>query len=281
MPFIVVLADPDDRGALLIVRALRRRGAPVVLVSTNQLLLAPVWVHDPLGASRIVLGNGLELTDRSIGVVFCRIRGVDPPQFLRASARDRIYAQGEFFALIMSWLARLGERVHNRPHPGNLHGIRCSLLEDMLKSAQCSITPHGFAAASHARQLPQRGGPIGDYRPWYSHLDAEPADGSSMPGSALAGGPGMRLPTLADGRFWNVALIGDRVIGAELPAAAQSLAIRLAHERELTFAAVEIFELADGSFGHGTVDPLPPLDHEAQVNAAADLLTRALSQGVR
>ncbi|MEZ5864490.1 MAG: hypothetical protein R3D25_10660 [Geminicoccaceae bacterium] len=87
MPLAVVLADPGDRGALLIARALQRRGVPLALVPVDQLLLAPVWSHDPGGASRIVLGNGIELTDRTVGVVLCRLCGIDPPQFRRAAAR--------------------------------------------------------------------------------------------------------------------------------------------------------------------------------------------------
>ena len=158
MPLAVVLADPDDRGALLVARALRLRGVPLALVSVDQLLLAPIWSHDPLGGSRIVLGNGIELTDRTIGVVFCRFCGIDPPQFRRAAARDRAYAQEEFHALILSWLAGLGERVRNRPHPASLAGMQCSRLEDLLRSAQRTGSPHGFAAASHARHLPRGAG---------------------------------------------------------------------------------------------------------------------------
>jgi hypothetical protein len=277
---IVVLADPDDRGALLVARSLRLRGAPVALVATDQLLLAPVWEHDPLGASRVVLGNGLELTDSSIGVLFCRARGVDPPQFRGAVESDRRYAQEEFFALLMSWLARLGERVLNRPHPGNLHGTQCSLVEDLLSSAWSRGSPHGFAAASHARHLPPGAGPVREYRPWGGRFDAGQPAGSGVPGSVVAGGPGMRLPPLPDGRHWNVTVIGDRLLGGQPPAAARSLAFRLVRDRGLSFAAIELFQLADGGLGHGMIDPFPALDHAGEIEAAADHLALALSMCV-
>lgn len=275
---IVVLLDPDDRGALLVARALRLRGLPLALVSTDQLLLAPVWEHDPLGASRVVLGNGLELTESSIGVLFCRVRGVDPPQLRRAADDDRRYAQEEFFALLLSWLAGLGERVLNRPHPGNLHGTRCSRLQDLLRSAWSTRSPHGFAAASHARHLPAGDGPFVDYRPWDGPSDAGRSAERGMPWAVLAGGPGMRLPPLPDGRRWSVTVIGERLLGAEPPAGARSLAMRLVRERGLSFAAIELFQLADGGFGHGLVDPLPALDRALEVEAAADHLAEALSR---
>lgn len=272
MPLAVVLASPDDRGALLVARALRLRSVPLTLVSVDQLLLAPIWSHDPLGGSRIMLGNGIELTDRTVGVVFCRLCGIDPPQFRRAAARDLAYAQEEFHALILSWLAGLGERVRNRPHPASLAGMQCSPLEDLLRSAQRTRSPHGFAAASHARHLPRGAGIARDYRPeGESGLDV-----SGSTSSVLAGGPALRLPAPDLGR-WRVTVIGDRLFGAKPPAEARSLAHQVARERGLTFATVELFHLDDGGFGHGIVDPMPALDDDEQVSAAADLLEQLLA----
>lgn len=273
MPLAVVLAEPNDRGALLVARALRQRGVELALVAADQLLLAPLWSHDPLGSSRIVLGNGIELSDRTVGVVFCRLCGIDPPQFRRAAARDRAYAQEEFHALILSWLVGLGERVRNRPHPASLVGMQCSRLEDLLRSAQRTGSPHGFAAASHARHLPSGGGMVGDYRPWGDIG----AGGDGDTGAVLVGGPALRLPAAADGRRWRVTVIGDRLFGADPPSEARSLALRVARERGLSFASVELFGLAGGDFGHGMVDPLPALGDDEQVEAAADLLARAMA----
>ena len=72
-------------------------------------------------------------------------------------------------------------------------------------------------------------------------------------------------------------VIGDRLFGGEPPAEARSLAHRVARERGLTFASVELFGLHSSGFGHGMVDPMPALDDAEQVEAAAALLARLLA----
>ena len=256
-------------------RALRRQGAPVALVPVEQLLLAPVFEHDPSGPSRIVLGSGLELVDASIGLLFCRIRGIDPPQFRRAAEADRLYAQEEFYALILSWLAGLGERVVNRPQPASLHGMRCGRLEELLRSARSTGRVHGFAAASEARRLPPGEGPV-----VAGPADAGRPAAGGIPASVLAGGPAMRLPPVPERGRWQVTVVGERVLGAEPPAEARSLALRLALERGLSFASIELLQLAAGGFGHGMIDPLPPLERREEVEAVADHLLRMAFGGV-
>ena len=52
----------------------------------------------------------------------------------------------------------------------------------------------------------------------------------------------------------------------------------LAGEVEGQFQRSQLFQLADGGFGHGLVDPLPALDRALEVEAAADHLAEALSR---
>ncbi|MEZ5864491.1 MAG: hypothetical protein R3D25_10665 [Geminicoccaceae bacterium] len=163
--------------------------------------------------------------------------------------------------------------MRNRPHPASLAGMQCSRLEDLLRSAQRTGSPHGFAAASHARQLPAGGGIVGDYRPWGDGV----LDGAADTGAVLAGGPALRLPAPAERRRWRPTVIGDHLFGADPPAEARALALVVARERGLTFTSVELFALDGGGFGHGLVDPMPALDAAEEVEAAADLLARALA----
>lgn len=157
-PFHVVLAEPDDVTALSVCRALRR-AAPAVLVTPDEVMLAPLWSFDPAGASRVELASGTVLEAASVLSVFNRVRHVSPPQFAGAAPADAAYAAGEFFALLTAWLDCFGARVVNRPHPGNVAGFAArSPQEDRLRLGA------DLHASTRARHL-GLGAPLAPLRP--------------------------------------------------------------------------------------------------------------------
>ena len=281
-PRVLVIADPDDRGALRVVRALRQRAdLSVELISTDQLLLAQNWVHDPLGETEITLGNGSTLTNATIGAVLCRIRHVDPPQFARARRPDRIYAQGEFYSLILSWLEQLGAKVHNRPHAGSLCGIRSSPLEDHLWFASRDCTSEPFAIATNSRHLTRKGGVVVPYLPCVDEAALAGRPFVPMPETLLAGQPAIRLADPVAQPRREITVVGDQVFGDAVSPEVRTVAVSCTHERNLTLASITLRDLGSGQIGFCAIDPYPALSDPAAIAAVSDLLARTALEGVR
>ncbi len=281
IPRVLVIAEPNDLGALQVVRRLQRReGLTVELISTDQLLLAPSWLHDPLGQTEITLGNGSILTNAMISAVLCRIRQVDPPQFSRAKRSDRTYAQGEFYSLILSWLEQLGTKVHNRPHAGNLCGVRSSPLEDHLRFAEQNNASEPIAIASNSRYLPKMEGVVVPFLPCMDEAALTGRPFVPIPETLLAGQPALRLadPDLYPRR--RLTVVGQSVFGEVVTPKMRDMALAAVRTRNLTFAEISLRDLGAGKIGLCTIDPYPPLTDDAVIAAASDLLTRAALEGV-
>jgi len=274
-PCVLVIADPSDHGALRVLQALRRRDdLSVEVISTEQLLLAPGWVHDPLGETEITLGNGRILTNNDIDAVLCRIRHVDPPQFARARPRDRIYAQSEFYSLILSWLEQLGGKVHNRPHAGNLCGMRSSPLEDRLRFATPVCTGKPFAVSTSSRYLDRKEGAVFPYASPVGEavLTGRPPARHLTP--LLAGQPAIWLADPAARRQRHVTVVGDQVFGDPVSLGVRAAAVNCARERNITIAGMTLTDGAADQVEFLAVDPFPRLGDPATVLAVAELLAR-------
>jgi len=246
-------------------------------VSTEQLLLAPHWVHDPLGETEIRLGNGERLTNETIGAVLCRIRGVDPPQFARARPRDRSYAQAEFYSLILSWLAQLGTRVHNPPHAGNLSGIRVPPLEDRLRFATRYGRGVPCAVSTAARQLKRGAGVLAAFRPGEDEPALAGRDFVPRGEFELAGGPAMQLPDPRSSPAVRLTVVGGEVFGAA-PAGFAVAAVQLVRQRGLSIAEVRMTQHADGRWGGCSIEPDATIESADIAEAVAELLRRTVLQ---
>lgn len=273
-PRALVLAAPEDDGALRVARGLARRGdLDVDLVATEELLLAPEWLHDPLGSTRIVLGSGAVLESEAIDAVFCRVRHVDPPQFGAASARDRTYAQAEFFSLLLSWLESLGARVHNRPHAGSLVGTMAAPLEDRIAFAAAGLGAP-MAAATDLRLLPRDGGVLAPLGP---EADAPALAGRAFTPVAetvLGGGPALRLSDPASSPRLGLTVVDGAVIGPRPAADVEHCVAEALRGRGLTVAGVGLVQLAEGDLRPCAIDPFPALHAPEAVRAVVELLAR-------
>jgi hypothetical protein len=108
----LVLCSAADRAALWAAQQLRAHGlAPLAIVSPQELLCARTWEHrvDRPGCARtrIVLRDGRELNSAVIAGVLNRIDRLPTATFAAASPTDREYAEQEWAALLLSWLASL------------------------------------------------------------------------------------------------------------------------------------------------------------------------------
>lgn len=277
-PSVLIIADPADTGGLRVAAALRRQGIPLILISTEQLLLAPGWSHDPMAGTEIALGNGVTLSNGAIGAVFCRIRGVDPPQFDHARMEDRIYAQEEFYSLLLSWLEQLGPKVHNRPHAGNLSGERGAALEDRLWLAVQGAPSAPFAAASSARRLPRQAGAAAA---WYPGQDEAALAGlpfAPLSETFLAGRPAVRVTVPRVTQARHIVVVGDRTIGEDLNPRIEAQAVAYARSRNLTIAGIAAQDIEGGRVGFCGLDPTPDLTDPRAVEAVCELLLGTLAR---
>jgi hypothetical protein len=122
MASILVLAECGDLLALRVIRALNARGASVQVLTPMQLALASSWAHRVDGTT---VSTELRIDDRTVAppdAVLNRLYGARffPGRVWR-TAEDATYAEGEFGALIVSWLASVGGLVLGPPNTGTLH----------------------------------------------------------------------------------------------------------------------------------------------------------------
>lgn len=236
-PFHLVLAEPSDRTAMQVARALMQAGEPVEIVTPAELMMAPHWSHDPFGDSLVRLASGVEITAGRLSSVLNRVQFVHPVHFAGSSPANQSYAAEEYFALLVSWLTGFGAQVSNPPHPGFVAGYKpFSPLEDRLELADPQGTDR-FAAASRSGLLGRMSGQSGYPEPEAPVMPASPA---MDPGGPDRG---------------RVLVAGARLSRPDPPEALVAQIRAAMARRNLTLAAVTF-----GDGGLRTMDPLPQCD---------------------
>jgi hypothetical protein len=126
---IVILAHPDDDGALWLDEALRRLGmADVEFVTVEQLVFSRRIVHrmaDTGDTGAIHLADGRVLRPEAISGLVNRVRHLPVQHFAGAAPGDREYAAAELSAFMLAWLNGVAGRVINPPRPLALDGSAC------------------------------------------------------------------------------------------------------------------------------------------------------------
>lgn len=138
----LVLAHRGDRTAAAVFTALRRRfgSGDVTAVSASDLFGAPRWAHRPVGeGDEIELRSAICIRPEEIRAVFNRIVDVEVPTRSRLTGDDRDYAMSELYALIQSWLGRMGDRVVNRGGARGLGAPRISPFEWLRSASRAGL----------------------------------------------------------------------------------------------------------------------------------------------
>ena len=245
---VLVIAHATDAGAASVaLRLTSRLGIGKVVTLRPESMGVLRWSQRVDGRGRattqVALPGRAPIASHEIGAVFNRIRFLPLPQFARSSPKDRDYAGAEMQALVVSWLAALGDRVVNPVH-------RHPWVTPCVSRLR-------WAALAAAHRLPVARRVIDSRAPWLSDRgDAltcdrdEVAIGTEETGVLVAGdttvGPLGRVH-------------GDRCVDT-----ARALGLQLAQFR---------FAKGDGATCLVDVDPLPALDSPAAINAVCALLT--------
>jgi len=272
-PMILVLANSQDIGALRVFSDLRKRKIPSRLVSTDELLLASNWSHDPTGDSLVILGSGASIAKENAAAILNRITIVDPPHMRMASEADRLYAQCEFFALILSWLTQFGARVHNKPHAASLCGQQSSALEDRLAMECAGLPIEPFSISTGGRfEFGSSGGQ-------FAYYDSTRVDSAlsgiaveRVPATFLAGQPAIVIPDEREWKRYSATVVGGQVVDRNTPAAIHPLIMEVIRSRNLSIAEVFYTVSRTGETGLCSINPIPPLDQAAARDAVIRLL---------
>jgi hypothetical protein len=124
----LVLCEPGDPVAAYAVRGLMTRGLATMLVTSVELCSARRWEHrvSSSGATLDVeLSDGRRIRDPEIRAVLNRLIAVPQACLEGADPGDRVYADQEWRALLVSALHSLASRgvpVVNEAHPYHLRG---------------------------------------------------------------------------------------------------------------------------------------------------------------
>jgi hypothetical protein len=124
----LVLCEPGDAVAAYAAEGLAARGLATMLVTSVELCSARRWEHrvSSTGATLDVeLPDGRRIRDPEIGAVLNRLVAVPPACLEGADPGDRVYADQEWRALLVSalhGLASRGVHVISEAHPYHLRG---------------------------------------------------------------------------------------------------------------------------------------------------------------
>ncbi len=195
----VVASGDHDAVATWVTAGLSRLlGAEVLHITTADLAGAPRWTQH-IGASGVAtsdlhLPGRRALISTDVDVVYNRIVLPPRPPLDRVVVGDRDYATAELHACTLSWLASLGARMLNAPHPAALGGDPRGPLEWAVLALRAGLPA----------LLPGRGGDPA----------ARPRQHTLVIGDAVIGPPAAHR--LADGLFTLRRRSGLDVLGLDL-----------------------------------------------------------------
>ncbi len=225
----LVLGHSLDPGANAVAAALVQRGGWQVRRLDLPTLTAARWTHRLAADGSVTTAidhNGIDIGAPEI--VFNRLEPLTGLAFRGWSAADRGYGQAEWLALLISWLASLGNRVIGAPDGSNLNGPPDRPWPWLAAAAAAGLPPHPSGATSSLRVFPPP-------RSAQERPELMPLAAGAMPGDRPAG------HTLPAADLCDVTIVGDAVFGAIDPGAdVRAALLRLAAASNTLLLAVRL-----------------------------------------
>jgi hypothetical protein len=193
---VAILAHLGDATAAALAGILRCRDRTSVILAYEPALAGASVVHTPSsglpgrsGTAPPRQPDSLRLPDGNVinpetDVVLCRLSTVAPPR--QQTRSDKDYARAEMFALVLSWLAGLGDAVINRPSPLGLAGAQPDIVRLHRLAGQVGLEvprwqlSSNVARTSRDKRLMGRHWASGAVPVWYISGDRT-ADGPPLP----------------------------------------------------------------------------------------------------
>jgi hypothetical protein len=267
---ILLLANYGDETARAVYEALRGRAdAPELLFLTDRELVSSLgWSQrqaDGVTATTLRLSGGRSIETNRLTAVFNRVGYLHPQYFPAFNETDRLYAAGEMFALLLSWLASLRCPVVNPVNVRDLAGGSRSLLAWFQLAGRAGLPTRQAVFTTNARLVAPQ--------PYTAHALADGAALSQTthftplaPG--LVGQNPALLLSKVTAETRRLLVIGDEMRGA-LPEMAEGCR-RLAQLGKTSVLEC-VFARAEDGWLLSAVNPLPRLGM-AEAAAVARLL---------
>lgn len=262
-PRALVLGHRLDPSANAVAAALRQRGGWQVHRHDLAALARARWEQRLTAAGAVT--TRVEISGTDVGACETVFNRIEPSLALalpRWSAVDRGYGQAEWLALLISWLASMGQRVVGAPDGSNLSGPLDRAWQWLAAAAAAGLPPHPGGATTSARQFPPP-------RDAVERAELMPAWG----GMAMQrdGPVGHAAPAHA---VCELTIVGDAVFGAIDPGAAvRDACVALAVARNAPVLALRLAQIAgDPRWRFVAANATPVIDGGAPLAALVDLM---------
>ena len=221
----LVLCFPDDAAAHWAACGLMRRGMmPLVAVSPDAIVCSRDLVHeiDSTGDPRttFTLPDGRAIDSASVRGALNRVTALPLAHLAGAAIDDRRYAEHELYAVVLSVLHGLGDRMINPPTAQGLAGRLRPAVEWLWLATRA-----GFRTAD----------------------------------SCDSDGDGLRISDVPGGMLTRAIVLDDRIYGAAVPSHIGVSAIALAGLAETRLLGVDVIESPRGHWWFGAASTAPDL----------------------
>jgi hypothetical protein len=270
----LVLTNNDDPTAMAVYRELcARQGADsVALLTDEELSVGTGWSYthdDNITRTTLRLRDGRSFSSEDITAVFNRLRYLNGAHFVAFDGRDREYAVGEMFALLMSWLTSLKCPVVN---PAGVRGFSFSnrtFLEWFKLAGEVDLPTRAAHFTTDARLMSATG--FSAFQPLAGMTLAQVANFPAVSSSIVGRAPTVWLEPIRD-ETQRLLVVGSAVIGEPKEMAGPCLALAERSDANLMeFIFVRSSMRQEDDWRCGWINPLPQLS-DAEVSAVTSFL---------
>lgn len=270
----LVLMNTDDPTALAVYRELcARQGAGhVALLTDEDLAVGTGWsyTHDEKGTrTTIRLRDGRCFASEEVTAVFNRLRYMNGAHFVGFDVRDREYAVGEMFALILSWLTSLKCPVVN---PAGLRGFSFSnrsFLEWFKLAGEVDLPTRAAHFTTDARLVSAPG--FSAFQPLAGMTLAQVSNFRPVASSIAGRAPTVWLEPIHD-ETRRMLVVGGVAIGDPREMAGPCLALaQRSNAGLMEFMFVRSAMRKEDDWRCGWINPMPQLG-DAEISAVTSLL---------
>lgn len=270
----LVLTHNDDPTALAVYRELCARQGPdsVALLTDEDLSVGTGWSYshyENITRTTLRLRDGRSFSSDDITAVFNRLRYLNGVHFKSFDVRDREYAVGEVFALLLSWLTSLKCPVVN---PAGLRGFSFStrsFLEWFKLAGEVDLPARAAHFTTDARLMPAAG--FSAIQPLAGMTLAQVANFRPVTTAIVGRAPTVWLEPIRD-ETQRLLVIGGVAIGDPKEMAGPCLALaQRSNASVLEFIFVRSTLRKEDDWLCGWINPMPQLS-DAEVSAVTRLL---------
>ena len=239
----LLLCDPQDTVAIWTYKGLKQRGvAPLHVIHARELLNARC-AHT-LGATGVSVEFNLEGYGRihsdDIKGILNRLLWLPFDYFLQAHPNDRDYALQECYAFFASWMHSLSAPVLNPATVSGLSGRWYTPFEWALLAAQTGLNISTYHMSNRTQFVDMRPDPTAHHQ--------------------------------------KLLVIGQCVVGPEVPAWVKSACVQLAKRTDLPLLGIHLVELPNDKWSFAGATPCPDLrtGDKQGLDVLADILLHPL-----